>query len=264
MTKGKSLIKNKTPEDIEFEKKNNDLNHLEEELTQRELELATLLVELQQFHQRYVRIVGVKLAELDEVEAQIAELLASLEPKNEEARENAFRTRAHAKGSAESVDSTIAEEPTEPFKPSEELKRIYREVAKKIHPDLTLNDKTREHRHKLMQEANQAYAEGNIERLVSILNEWESSPNAVEGEGIGAELVRIIRKISQIQIRITAIENEIEELKATELYELKLKVEEAENDERDLLGDMITDVEKKLSNARKRLKALKKKGNVKA
>jgi len=263
MTKGKTLIKNKTPEEKEFEKKKVELAQLEEELTQRELELATLQVELQQFHQRYVRIVGVKLAELDEVEAQIAEILASLEPKNEEAKENAFRTRAQAKESAESVDSTLTEELAEPFKPSEELKRIYREVAKKIHPDLTLNDKTREHRHKLMQEANQAYAEGDIDRLVSILNEWESSPDAVEGDGIGAELVRIIRKISQIQRRITTIENEIEELKTTELYGLKLKVEEAENDGRDLLGDMILDVEKRISSARKRLKTLKKKEKIK-
>ena len=40
----------------------------------------------------------------------------------------------------------------------------------------------------------------------SILADWESSPESVEGEGVGPELIRVIRKIAQIQRRLVEIE----------------------------------------------------------
>jgi hypothetical protein len=47
-----------------------------------------------------------------------------------------------------------------------------------------------------MAEANRAYEEGDEERLRVILQEWEGSPESVKGDGPGAELVRVIRKIA--------------------------------------------------------------------
>ena len=59
------------------------------------------------------------------------------------------------------------------FKSSESLKKLYREVAKAIHPDLTTDEKERVRREKLMAEANLAYGEGNEAKLQSILSEWK-------------------------------------------------------------------------------------------
>lgn len=104
-----------------------------------------------------------------------------------------------------------------------------------------------------MAEANRAYEEGDEERLEAILREWESSPESVKGEGVGIDLVRIIRKISQVEERFHTIEIEIAQLKESDLYKLKLKVEEDEKQGRDLLAEMAKQLDKQISDASKRL-----------
>jgi len=106
----------------------------------------------------------------------------------------------------------------EPFLPSENLKKLYREVAKRIHPDLATDESERQRRHELMTEANRAFAEGDAARLEAILRDWESSPESVKGEGPGAELVRVIRKIAQVEDRLKAIDAEIARLEESDLY----------------------------------------------
>jgi len=75
-------------------------------------------------------------------------------------------------------------------------------------PDFATDDAERVRRQRMMAEANQAYADGNEAKLQAILREWESSPESVKGEGVGAELIRVIRKIAQIEERLHAIEDE--------------------------------------------------------
>lgn len=66
----------KTPEEEELDKKIALLNELASELAQRELDLATLRGELKGFEIRYIRIIGTRYAELDEIVAQVAEIQA--------------------------------------------------------------------------------------------------------------------------------------------------------------------------------------------
>ena len=250
-----SLIKKITPEEIELVKKRTELSKLEDDLALKELDLTTLQVTLEDLRRRYLRIVGVKLASLDSIEAKIAEIIARLEPKNEDALKEADRSRTQAKESADATGSITEEEyAQEPFKPSEELKKLYRELAKKVHPDLAPDDEARERRTRFMQEVNQAYAAGDEERLRSLMNEWESSPDSVSGEGTGAELIRIIRQIANVLARIEAINNEMDNLKESELYKLKLKIDETQHEGRDLLLEMAADVDGQIDDANTRLK----------
>jgi hypothetical protein len=244
-----------TPEEIELEKKRAELSTLEDDLALKELDLTTLQVDLEDLRRRYLRIVGVKLARLDGIKAQIAEILARLNPKNEEVKKEADRSRTQAQESADATESIAAEEyEAEPFKPSEDLKQLYRDLAKKVHPDLAPDEHARERRHGFMQEVNKAYAEGNEERLRSLLNEWESSPDSVPGEGTGAELIRIIRQIARVHNRIEAISQEMENLKESELYKLKMRLDETQDEGRDLLSEMAAEVDGQIEDANTRLK----------
>ena len=74
------IIRSQTPEERELEKKKAELAALEIELIQREIDLATLRAELTDFESRYLRTVGVLYAELDDIEAQIAEAQARRNP----------------------------------------------------------------------------------------------------------------------------------------------------------------------------------------
>jgi DnaJ-domain-containing protein 1 len=90
------------------------------------LDVATTQAELHSFEQEYLRVVGIRYTELDRIEAQIAEYMAYLESSRD-------------------------------FKPSESLKKLYREIAKRIHLDLATDEEERSRRQQLMAEVNQAY-----------------------------------------------------------------------------------------------------------
>jgi len=251
MTTG--LARRQTPEELELVKKKAELSAMESELSQRELELATLQAELHVFERRYLRIVGVRYAELDDLEAQIAERLARQRPKDDETRQQAAAARAKADESAQATGGVKDEKPATDFTPSEDLKKLYRETALRIHPDLTTDEKERARRNQIMAEANRAYEEGNEAKLRAILDEWESSPDTVKGEGTAAELVRVIRKIHQVQHRLAEIGDQIAQLKASELSQLKSKVEEAAKEGRDLLREMADCLDSELADAKKQL-----------
>ena len=68
------ITKITSPEARELEKKKAELASLEARLAERELDLATLQAELRSFEGTYLRVVGSRLAELDEIEAQMPRL----------------------------------------------------------------------------------------------------------------------------------------------------------------------------------------------
>jgi hypothetical protein len=86
-----------SPEERELEKKRGELAALAAQLVQSELDLATLHAELRTFEGRYLRSVGRLYAELDEIEAQIAEALARISPKDDATQQQATQARRHLK-----------------------------------------------------------------------------------------------------------------------------------------------------------------------
>ncbi|MBW4618278.1 MAG: molecular chaperone DnaJ [Cyanosarcina radialis HA8281-LM2] len=221
-----SLIRRQTPEEQELEAKLAEIAALEAQLGQRELDLATIQAELHAFEREYLQVIGTRYTELDRIEAQIAEYMAYLESSRD-------------------------------FKPSESLKKLYREVAKLIHPDLATDEAERTRRHQLMAEANQAYEDEDEERLRAILHDWESDPDSVKGEEVGAKLIRAIRKIAQAKARLKAIEEEIEVLENTDLYQLKTQLMVAKQAGQDLLAEMAQELDEQISVAQERLTELK-------
>jgi hypothetical protein len=245
-----TLIRRQAPEERELEKKRAELVKLQALLADRELDLATIQAELHVFEQRYLRIVGARYAELDEIRAQVAAAQSRLHPDNKAAREEAEQARDQARESAGAAADAQSTEPRPKFKPSDELKQLYRDLARKLHPDLATDPKERERRHQWMVEVNRAYETGNEERLQFLLHDWNRSPESIKEEGVGAELIRLIRQIAQAEERIAAIEVEISELKAAELAELKDRVEQAENEGRDLLAEMAEEIDEEIINAK--------------
>src|SRR3972149_4374935 len=117
----------------------------------------------------------------------------------------------------------------------------------------TANNTEKEFHTRLMAEVNDAYANGDIERLRQILQEWESSPESVKGEGIAVDLVRMIRSISQIKGRLKTIEREIETIKETEMHKMMMQVQEAEESGRDLLNELADKIDSDIQLAKGKL-----------
>ena len=243
------------PEEQELARKRAEQSAIETELAERELRSANLRAELGAFEQQYLHFVGARYAELDELRAGIAERVAKEQPSNARAQQAAQEAREHAK-ETKSAAGEILEATPRAFTASPEMKRLYRDVAKRIHPDLTADRQDRAKRQLLMAEANKAYELGDEARLAKILTEYEWSPEQVRGEGAGAELVRVIRSISQARGRLAEIEAELQELLRSDLHQLKTRVDEAQQGGRDVLKEMIDKVDDQIAQAKLRLDAV--------
>src|SRR5579872_1633449 len=124
------------PEEMELLRKRDEQKALENELTERELRVTNLRAELGAFERQYLHLVGLRYAELDEYKAQLAEKLAVEQPQNERAQQAAREARVRANETKVGAGDKSDQAPRA-FKASPEMKRIYRDVAKRIHPDLT-------------------------------------------------------------------------------------------------------------------------------
>jgi hypothetical protein len=240
------------PEEQELARKRDEQAALESELADRELRAANLRAELSAFERQYLHHVGLLYAELDELKAEIAERLAAEQPGNERAQHAArdARARANETKSAAGEKSPVA---PRAFQASPELKRLYREVAKRVHPDLTSDREDRVKRQELMAAANEAYERGDETQLARIVTEYEHSPEAFQGEGPVAELVRVIRRISQARSRLSEIEAEMQGMMRSDLCQLKSRIDEAQQHGRDVLNEMIEKVKDQIQQAQQRL-----------
>jgi hypothetical protein len=248
----KSPIPSAKPEEQELARKLDEQASVEGDLAERELRVANLRAELSAFERRYLHFLGSRYAELDECKAQLAEQFARQQPGNERAQQAAREARARANETKSAAGEKSVQEPRE-FEASPEMKRLYRDVAKRIHPDLTSDREDRAKRQLLMAEANQAYEQGDEAQLVKILNEYECSPESVKGEGPGAELVRVIRRLSQARARLAEIEAELQQLVRSDLYQLKERISDAQKSGRDVLHEMTEKVDAQIAQARERL-----------
>lgn len=248
----------RSPEEKELDRKRIEFENLQSQLAELELELATLRSELVVFERRYLEVVGGRYAELDRLEARIAESIARRHPKDRSASRKAEAARARARESAEAVGDIGKERSAPDFEPTEELKRLYRQAAMALHPDLTTDDEEKLRRKKAMAEVNEAYEKCDADRIRQILDEWRSSPEHIQGEDTAAQLVRVIRSIAQAQKRLDAIKTEIEELTQSELYRLKKQIQEAATRGQDLLMEIAEQLDDRIEQTRVRLDQLPK------
>jgi len=252
----RQIVPVKTPEEEELDRKRAQLAQLEAQLADRELDLATLRAELAAFERRYLRFVGRRYAQLDKLEAEIAQHFARESPKNAEAQQRAQQARTQARESSEATGNAESLDETEAFVPSDSLKKLYRDIARRMHPDMTDDSDEKKRRHSIMAEATNAYERGDEARLREILSDWESSPETVMGEGTGADLVRLIRRIAQVERRLQAIAARTTQLVESELYQLKMKVDKAASEGCDLLAEMAERLDAQIDDARQRLTGL--------
>jgi hypothetical protein len=256
----------KTPEELELERKSEELRTVENQLAERELELHTFRAGLMTFERRYLSVVGVKYAELDNLEAQMYEAVAKLNPMDEEAVQQAAESRAQAEETqkqvkgAEETEEAAAEKKElskrkkeEKIKLSEEIRQLYRTIAKSCHPDLADDDDERARRHTFMIRVNQAYEKSDHATLRTLWNEWEASPEYVRGEGVALDLIRAIRRISRGQSRITEIGRELQELAKSELNQLRMKAEAGEKIGRDVIAEVGKKLDDQIKEAKARL-----------
>lgn len=245
------------PEERELDSLRLQIAALETELAEKELCLITLKAELDAFNLRYMQTVGPALAKLDEIRARIQEALAALAPHNQVLEEQAYQARQQADETAQAAEEAqLAKEEQTRFHADEGLKSLFRRAAKKLHPDLADNEEERDLRTRWMAEVNAAYSSGDTDRLQQILKEWDERPEMVIGDDHTAELERLVRRLNALQKRIVEVTGEYDRLIQAELYHLWHRATDAKQESRDLLAEMLEELNAEIEHESQRLHRL--------
>lgn len=230
-----------------------ELEVLTQELSELELELATAQAEIAEFTRRYHALIGTRMATLDELRAELAVRQAQADAADTEARETATAAQERAKQTRRESNrfEEIAGETTRSFTPSADIKKLFRRLAQKIHPDRADNEPDRAWRTQLMSEANRAYQAGDEAALTEVLALWEEGTEfrarrEADGDMLSAQLARLKR-------RIAAIEAELNRLFGSRLYELFTATNIARRAKRDLLQEMAARLDADIAIARGQL-----------
>lgn len=244
------------PEEIELKRKRAVLERLKDRLADREEEMAGLRAELEQFEVQYKTEVGRLYAELDGIEALIAEEEVKLVPDDEEIKKKAEELRRRAEQSAADAEAAASAAATK-WQPTPEAKKNYHALARVIHPDLALDAFEKERRHTLMSQLNLAYSAGDQVLLSKLAHDFKNSPDLISGDSIGDELVRAIRQRFQINSRLAELRDEKRAAQQSELFLLFAKVNSELAAGRNLLRHMAERARTHIQKSQRRLENLR-------
>ncbi len=245
----------KTPEEIELEHKYQQLAQVKAELKQREQDYNRFKSEIRTFEQVYEDVLGIRIQTLEDLEWQLKGLLGDAVAESAtKSQKKQSQSYTHFQHTTDLLDDDEAPQNVANLS----LKSLYRGVAKAVHPDLAAGESDRLRRQELMALANEAYQTGNRQLLIDLLSEWEQAPASYGSEmDIALELVRVIRQIAAVQQNIHAVIRQTEELKQTDIYHFKLRVDDALADGVDLLAEMAAAVDLDIARIRRRLSTVR-------
>ena len=241
-----SLVPPLKPADDDLDELRARVLTLEAVLTQRDAEVTRVKAELNAFKATYRHKVGSLHEQLEKLELAIAEAeLGELSKR------------------LENAGSTAGDQPPSPRPAalprftSDEVRKLFRDVAKTIHPDLAEDEGARERRHALMIEANRADALGDEEQLRWILQAWERSPEVVRGSDPEAMRLRLARRITEIEEQLELLGADLASLTDSPTWKLKAMVDEAAAKGKDLVKETVTRLRRDIMAATNRLDAMR-------
>jgi hypothetical protein len=218
---------------------------LRDRLAELEVEHATLNAELRAFEAEYLRRVGVIDVQVQELEARILALVYAQSGLDEDgaaadAAEQRFRETTTA---LKSIPAPAGPPPTD------DLKLLFRDAAKRMHPDLVADEAGRGHAEAFMKRLNSAYAKGDAEAIGNLVRQWESSPYA-RGAPAGAG------PAPALEAAVAHAEQRLASARDSDLARLMEDSLAAAIAGRDLLAELREQAEVDLARARARLAQL--------
>jgi len=158
--------------------------------------------------------------------------------------------------------------PRDTLPPADEasLKRLYRKLALRFHPDLAPNDQTRQRWTEFMSQINDAYAARDavaLQELSDVLaREAAADPGATTETALALvpdedELTQAQSRLQALQLAIQSVEGELFDVEWAWEMKLKKEVDAARSKGRDLLEEIAADLQARLKEAQRELASLK-------
>ena len=249
----------------------------EEITTKREIiadlseEVYSLKNELAVFEAEYHGRIGVLYVKLDELELAIKEYLkriellesgkvknlVDLEKEIEEQFKTDYQKIKEEKEEAEQYSEEyerVKEKPKLDEESEKRLKSLYRELAKKYHPDMARTPEDKEKFHKIMAEINQAYNDRDLKKMEELAVRLKYPEKIFVRESLEEEFERLLRESEKLDEIISGLEDELAIIKNSDTYEFKVRVDDAGIQDRDLLKEMEGELNTKIEQKEEELK----------
>ncbi|MFP3854159.1 MAG: hypothetical protein ACLFWD_07690 [Anaerolineales bacterium] len=128
----------------------------------------------------------------------------------------------------------------------EEIKLLYRRLAKRFHPDLTVDPEEKKYREGVMAQVNEAYAQGNLARLHK-LSEMPDRPMPEVERTREQVIVDLRAEIRRLDGVIHQLRSSLDRLTRSSEVQLMLEASMAERQGRDLVAEMASDLRQQIA-----------------
>jgi hypothetical protein len=200
-----------------------------------------------------MRQVGTIMARVHEIEARLLASVAERSGAEGDARA-AFDAAEQSRRSTADMDSLP--EPPGPA-PTDDLKKLFREAAKRLHPDLfDRNSDAREHAEAFMKRLNAAYRAGDAQAMVDLLRQWEASPMSTLPDDDAARASRAAREVKALRVAVAEAQERLAAARSSQIAGLMEQVMSAAAAGGDLMAEMRADAVAALTAAQARLAEL--------
>jgi hypothetical protein len=201
----------------------------EQALIEYEIAVETFRVEVENFSRLHEQKLGPLYARLEELDARILEARAtrSGDPADRQRADEARARLAPIPGVEEllhgwmdggglfpEASAMLTDQPVRPpqrVRPSEEARKLYRDLARKAHPDLAQEENERRRREEFITRVNAAYARGDEAELRELAAEWAKGPELKRGPSRAEELYARLEWLAQRKELLGLLARELED-----------------------------------------------------
>ncbi len=230
-----------------------ELTDIRDQLIEAEADLADQLAEINAFELEFEAKVGHLIDSLEALEKDIQRYNEYIQiSRNKKIFGNAHVPVANQYQRAWHAPREWV--PTPPPQPLDalsegEIKKLYRQLARRFHPDLADNEADRRRRTEKMAAINNAYAARSLVELVAIANEPQIiNPKTAPSGQTEAQLVQALKaELIRCKRRLLDIEKETRGLRFRPSVEISLEVKAAARQGRDALAEMSAELAQKIA-----------------
>lgn len=233
-----------------------ELAQAQDDLIDAETELADQMADIRAFEAEFEARVGFLMTQLASLEAEVNDYLDRIKQRrNESVFGSQYRSadEQYRRTWQQPPKSTVPPPPPSPSADEKtKLKKLYRQLARRFHPDLATNEADRRCRTEKMSAINDAYAARSLTELLVFAAELSTAPKTEPAEShpgqTEADMVQALEKeIRRCRHRIREIDLEMKNLHNRASVELALERKMAMRNGRDLLAEIAADLERKIA-----------------
>lgn len=245
----KSLVSVSLSASEELRKAEAELASLQSLLIDAEVQLKTRQQQLEVFAQHYRHMAAGLCGELETLNARIAAILAG------RLHEQGFDRDSHPWVDITSGDSTSCEQLRLPdFAPSASLQSLYREAAKRFHPDLSENDEDHIWRTQMMRQANAAFAVEDSEALRRLLA--QQAPIESTATQTNSVFAALYEKIQRVRSRLNTVLQNQRDAETSDIGLLYTQAKKSGLNLTEFLRDLVVTVRAEIYEKRALLRTL--------